>query len=265
MKKSLYKDERGLGHVVLAVIIVAVIAVVGVVGWRIMQNNKTAKTPEQKAANSACMKVYNDKRLCDFAAANADLGKVAYTAVDNSTDAQGQTTQITIKSDGKGNISISSKSGNQSYNTITIGNTVYVQNGASWIKYTSNAPASTNPASDLKASFSDSSTPADKQIKYKSAGTAKCGNATCYKYQVIDPTTAGTTYIWINTSNNRLQRLTTSSSQGTNDFVISYGPVTITAPSPVSSPASALDPAQQAEMQAAQQAAQQAQQNAPQY
>lgn len=251
MKKSLYKDQRGMGHAVVVVLIVVVIAVVGVVGWRVMQNNKTpaaAKTTAGKSVNSACLKIYSDKNLCNAAAVSSDFAKLAYTVTDTSTDAQGQTSQITIKSDGKGDTAMSSSAGNQAYNTVTIGSTVYIQNGGSWIKYASNAPAPANPANDLKTAFSDASTPAAQRIQYKSLGKEKCGSATCFKYQVIDPANSGTTtYVWFNASNYRVQRMTTKSAQGTNDFVISYGPVTITAPSPVTS---ATDAASGAEAQA---------------
>lgn len=235
MKKSLFKDERGLGHAVVVILIVAVIAAVGIVGWRVMQKDNTvAKTPAQKTVNTACMKVYNDKNLCNAQTASLNFSKLAYTAVDTATDTQGQTSKFTVSSDGKGATSVTANSGGQSFSTITIGSTTYVKNGDSWLKYTSNAPATTNPASDLKTTFSDVNTPAAQQIKYKSIGKEKCGNVTCLKYQVIDPAMPGTTnYVWFSTKDYRLMRWYGKDANGTNDFVITYGSVKITAPTPV--------------------------------
>jgi hypothetical protein len=259
--KQLRKDERGIGHFLLAFLIVAALAAIGIVGYRVMHKDKTTadKTAASKSISdqASCMKIYHDKTLCTFAVNNAELSNLSYTAVDNSVDSEGQTSQITIKGDGKGNTSIDSKTGNQTYYAITIGNTIYVNsNNGGWIKYASNAPEVTNPTNKFKADFSTSSTPKDKQIKYKNLGKEKCGNDTCVKYQVLDPTAAGTNYIWINTSTNRLVRWTSKSADGTNDLAITYGSVTVTAPAGATDAGDATSADTQYQMQAAQQAAQ---------
>ena len=131
----------------------------------------------------------------------------------------------------------------------------------SWTKYSSgSAPSTTNPSSDIKTEFSDTSTPADKRIQYKSMGKEKCGKLTCYKYQVVDPASAGTTnYVWFDTKDYRLQRWYGKDANGTNDFVITYGSVKISTPSPVvdaSAPSAAGGTPSQAEINAAMQQAQ---------
>ncbi len=254
--KNVYKDERGIGHFLLAFLIVAVIAAVGIVGYRVMHKQKTpqekALSAKQASDQANCMKVYHDKTLCKFAVNYSDLANLAYTATDNSVDSEGQTSQITIKSDGKGNTSVSSKAGNQTYDAITIGNTVYINgNGGGWIKYSSDAPEVTDPTDTLKTDFSTPSTPAAEQIKYKNLGKEKCGADTCVKYQVIDPKSAGTNFLWINTKDNRLVHWYSKGADGTNDMVITYGSVTITAPANATDAAAAAA----AEMQAAQAAA----------
>lgn len=240
MSKSVNKDERGLGQVVVIILVVAVLAAIGVVGWKVTQKNKASNpassSPVAKATNTACLKVYSDKTLCNAEAANLNFEKTAYTAVDTGTDAQGQTSKITVSNDGKGNTSVTMASSGQSYSTITIGTATYTKSAGetSWTKYTANAAASTNPSSDLKTTFSDASTPADKRIQYKSLGKEACGNTTCFKYQVVDPATPGTNYVWFSTKDYRLMRWYGKGADGsTNDFVISYGAVKITVPSPV--------------------------------
>jgi hypothetical protein len=262
MKKLLYKDERGLGQVVVIVIVLLVVGAAGFAGWRVVQNKMTpaaAKTTAGKAVVSACMKIYSDKNVCNAAAVNSDFAKQAYTAVVTSTDAQGQASKITLESDGKGNTSFTTEAGGQGISTIEIGTTVYTKMAGSttWTKYTSNAPT-TNPSSDVKSQFSDASTPAAKRIQYKNLGKEKCGSVTCAKYQMIDPATPGTTtYGWFSTKDYRIQRISTKSAEGSSDFVITYTSVKITAPSPVTDAASATTGVPtQAEIQAAEQQAQ---------
>jgi hypothetical protein len=262
MRKSLYTDERGFGQVMVIVLVVAVIAIAGGIGWRVSQNNKkpaAAKTTVGKAINTACLKVYNDKTLCYAAAASSNFEKLAYTAVATNVDAQGQTSKLSLQSDGKGNSSFATESSGQSYNTVMIGSTVYVKNAGSstWVKYSSGTNASTtNPTSDLKTEFSDTSTPVEKRIQYKKLGTEKCGHLTCVKYQVIDPATPGTTnYVWFDTKDYRLQRWYGKDANSTNDFVITYTSVKITTPSPVATQADAGMPTQ-AQIQALQEQAQ---------
>lgn len=260
MSKSVYKDERGLGHAVVIILVVVVLSVIGAVGWKVMQNNKTSpalSTPAAKATNTACLKVYHDKLLCNVEAASSNFDKLAYTAVDTSVDAQGATSKFTISNDGKGNSSVTMAGGGQSFSSITIGTTNYVKNGDSWLKYASTASTTTdNPSKDLKTNFSDASTPADKLIQYKNLGKEKCGGISCAKYQVIDPATPGTNYIWFSTKDYRMMRWYGKSTDGsTNDFVITYGAVKITVPSPVVDASAAAGAASgtpsQAELQAA--------------
>jgi hypothetical protein len=253
VKKSLRTEERGLSHVLLVLLLVLVLAGVGFAGWRVLHKDKVNQSAAQGSSGSSCMDAYHDQTLCNFETAYADFSKLAFTAVDNSTDSMSQTSQITIKIDGKGNSSISSQAGNQTTNSIMIGNTTYVQNGDSWIKYTAAAPAVSNPAGELKLRFSSPSTPKDKRINYKKLGKEQCGDATCYKYQVSGPVTSGTTYIWINSGNYRLQRMTIKTSDGTDDISVTYGPVTITAPSPTTTPADASEATYQSWMQNAEQ------------
>ena len=261
MKKSLYKDEHGLGQVVVIIFVVAVIAAIGFIGWQIMQKNKTSNpassSPVAKATDTACLKVYNDKTLCNAEAASVNFDKLAYTAIDTSVDAQGQTSKITMSNDGKGDTSMTMEGGSQAFSSIQIGSTSYTKSpgSTSWTKYTS-APTTTNPSKDLKTQFSDTNTPAAKLIQYKDLGKDACGNVTCVKYQVVDPATPGTNYVWFSTKDYSLMRWYGKSADGsTNDFAITYGAVKITAPSPVVNASAAAGTPSQADLQAAQAAA----------
>jgi outer membrane lipoprotein-sorting protein len=252
--KKLSSDESGLSHVVLVILIVGVVAAIGIVGWRVMNKNKTDNSSgtvvvKTDKAEAQCNHVYHDKNLCKFASSGANFEKLSYVAVDTAKDTSGQTSTINIQSDGKGNSSVASAGGGASFASVSIGSTVYIKDNANnvWIKYPpTQASASQNPTKDIKADFSDSSTPADKQIKYKSLGKEKCGNLTCYKYQVIDPSSPNVTqYVWFDTKDYRLQRWSSSGADGSNDFVITYKSVKVNTPSPVQAAPSASGMTQQ--------------------
>lgn len=253
MKTSLRADQRGLGHLVIIVLIVVVVAALGFAAWRVSHKDEPKKatgTSTTSINDSDCLKVYDDKLLCDFATDNANFNKLSYTAVNDSADSMGQTTQITVQNNGTGSSSVSSKAGNSQFNSITIGPTTYVQNnGSAWVKYDHNAPASPSPANNLKFRFSTPGTTENQQVAYKRLGQERCGDADCYKYQVSGPTVSGTTYIWLDTETARLVRLTSKSGDGTNDITVTYGPVTIAAPSPTVTPAEASDATYESWMQ----------------
>lgn len=259
MKTSINRDQRGLSHVLLVMLLVIVIGGVGFAGWRVLHKDKQDKAIDKTAtsnADASCLETYHDKILCNFATANANFAKLSFTAVDNSTDNMGQSSQTTVKNDGQGNSSVSSQAGNSATNSVIIGKTTYIKDGNAWIKYDTNAPTLADPAGDLKLQFSNQSTPKDQRVNYKNLGKEACGNATCYKYQVGGPTTDGTTYFWIDAGSYRLQRLTIKTSDGTDDITITYGPVSITAPSPTITPDEASAATYESWMQNARQDAQ---------
>lgn len=261
MKYSLQSDQRGVSHVLVVLLLVVVLVVVGFAGWRVLDKDKTDKDTVKTATSAAdkdCLKVYDDTVLCDFATSNANFSSLAFTAINNSTDSMGQTTQTTIQNDGKSGTSLTAKAGNSTFNSIVIGPTTYVQNnGSPWVKYAHNAPVTASLTGNLKFNFSDPGTPKDQRVEYKKVGRERCGSADCYKYQVSGPAISGTTYIWINPDSDRLVRLTTKSSDGTNDITVTYGPVNITTPSPTITPTEASDATYESWMENARQNAQQ--------
>lgn len=60
IEKNLFKNENGLGHLVLVLVIVGIIGVAGIAGVRVYKNNnKTADNPAQKTSS----KKYDDQRV----------------------------------------------------------------------------------------------------------------------------------------------------------------------------------------------------------
>ncbi|HSX46249.1 MAG TPA: hypothetical protein VLG27_04605 [Candidatus Saccharimonadia bacterium] len=190
-----------------------------------------------KTIESDCLKSYsNDHVLCKFAVSASDITKLSYQATDTLTDAHGQSKTETIMNDGTtGNISVETSDQGKVSDVVQVGNTVYLkQSGANtWYKFTSNQPSNNNPANGLKPNFSSSSTPESQKIHYKSLGTEACGQLTCYKYEITRKGAPGkVTTVWFDTQDYRIQHWRSQSPNGTDDFVITYAPVSIATPSP---------------------------------
>lgn len=218
-------NSYGFSQLELAIVVVAVVVVV-VIGLFVWKNNSgPTLTSAQKTVQTACLKDYNDKKLCDFDALwVTSLGKTSYTMTLTGA------TSATFKADGKGNLSITTTSGDM----VSYKGAVYVLSPgvSTWVEYpagTSSAPTVPN----LASSFPSISSEHAKGVKYVYDGTVSCGSLTCYKYQVKDPTQTGTTeFDLFDTQNYQLQSATTKDSSGTTNINMSYSAVTITAPTP---------------------------------
>lgn len=239
MNQQIKRNENGFSQVIILIAIV-IIAAIGFVGYRVMNKSSAPavlSTPAGSAANSACLKVYNDKDFCKFAASFTLTG-VPYKAVFTSSQGTaGSSTSMTILTDSKGNTSLTSTSVGTEMAYITLDGTTYMKDTTdnTWWKFAAgnaSTPATTDPANEIKFDTTTTGTPT---TTYKKIGTEACGSATCFKYQVADASTAGTTqYVWINTKTYQMQRWSsTDSTNGTTDAVFTYQPVTITAPTPV--------------------------------
>jgi len=87
---------------------------------------------------------------------------------------------------------------------------------------------------------------------------------TCFKYQITDTSTPTTeTFVWFDTKDFLLRRITTKDGVNTSDMTLSYDKVSISTPSPVKSSSSSSDNTvpTQAQIDAAMQAAQDANAN----
>ena len=104
-----FKNQRG--NATMIVIGVVVVAVIGVAIWYAVShhNKSVATTPAAKATQSACMKLYNDNTICNFAVTAADFNTTSYTAT-ATTSANGTSSALTIKNDGKGNTEVTYES-----------------------------------------------------------------------------------------------------------------------------------------------------------
>lgn len=224
MGRFFKSQERGIGHVGVIAIIVALLAVGGV-GWWVWQKNNS---PLQKAIESAKCD-YEDKDICKFFASWKATEN--YT-VESTAEADGQTITTTIQSEGKDKTHVTF-AGGLTYETITIGDTVYTKAGDTWYKQTLSAEEVKNYQGDVDTDFTEPTN--GGKISYTKVGTEQCGDLTCFKYQIVDADTPDIKqFLWFDTQNYQLRRMQITNADGTVfEATFSYGKVSISEPSPV--------------------------------
>lgn len=248
MKKPLYQNNRGIAHLAVIVAVVVVVAV-GAAGWYAYQNrDKDSKNESAADANSvvadskiekACKKVYGDDDLCKFSSRYTATGP--YKATYANTDKNGKTSIMVMEVDSKNNSSVITKEGDTEVGAyISLNGDMYVKDMADgqWTKYpkSPDTPVSdNNPADNLKIDTKEDDKSEAERITYKKLGKEKCGNATCLKYQVIDPSKpTAESIIWFGDKDYQLHKWSFKDTEGNiniGEFV--YTAVTIKAPSPV--------------------------------
>lgn len=234
MTEKFQKNISGLAQVQLALLVVVVAAVVGVVAWRV-NGNSSSTTTVNKEVQDKCMAIVNDEKMCKFAGAFANA--TAYKASINASDKSGMSATYDLAYDSNNNVSnVLKENGQEKASMVIHGGITYVKDytDGQWFKYASgdkNAPESL----DLKKEFLKADFKNDKgeKLAYKNLGTEKCDKLTCYKYQENDPQKPGeTTYLWIDTKDFLLRRVSVEADSLKTEMSLTYGSVTISAPSP---------------------------------
>lgn len=236
MKHTLATKQRGVGHVGLILVIV-VILVVGGVGWFVWQRNKDDKKPSvesslQEIINKANCP-YEDKELCKFFASYKAQDYYTLTA---TSENEGQKATTTMQAEGEDKYHVKIE-GPLSYEIITIGNSSYTKaaNGT-WYKQTITPDKAKEYKGEAGVELSEPTTAQSSGTEpaYQRLGKEKCGDQTCFKYQVTDPADPATAqFIWFDDKDYQLRRLQTASGDTTFDATFSYSRVSIKEPSPV--------------------------------
>jgi hypothetical protein len=239
MGMKLFKDQRGIGHVIEIVVIAVILLGVGAfIWWRVAgsqqqsgTNNSSAQSAlEQAIASASC--TYEDKDLCKFMTGwkvGADI------KVESTQTADGTATVSTFVSTQKGaNSHLIMTIGDKPYETITIGLTRYTKSGdGTWWKEVIPQTKVEESTSTYDPSFDEPSTgdTAVDKTSYKKLGTEACGSLTCLKYQIIDPENPATQYLWFDTQNYQLRRMLMEDSTSKFDQTYTYENVSVSAPS----------------------------------
>lgn len=199
-------------------------------------SGSTAKSSSSvnKEVQDKCKADVNDELFCKFAGHFASVGDYKVTV--NTTDQSGASV-LELASDSKGNSTMLVKqNGQEQGSVIVFSGTTYSKDytDGTWFKFSSSD--TTKPAAlDLKKEFVKGDFKAEdgQKIDYKNVGTEKCGNLNCHKYQVVDPTKQGEEgFIWFDTKDYLLRRVTIKNSDTNTDMSLSYSAVNISAPSP---------------------------------
>lgn len=233
------QDQRGIIHILEIVIIAVIIIAIGVfIWWRMSgsKNSPTANAPtaQQIIADAACQNAVHDADLCKFFTSFKD--QKYSTVTSTSTAADG--TKSTSRYQSSGSNYHMTLSGSTNYETISIGQDIYIKGGDTWWKQTipQTDISKYNLSTDSNVNFTEPTTNATTpEPTYKKIGTEACGNLTCFKYQIVDPANPGDTqYVWFDNSSYQLRRMRMQSSDGSStDSTFDYSKVTISAPSPV--------------------------------
>ena len=236
MTKKFQKNESGIAHVLLALLVVIVLAAIGAVAWKVNDNRSTTTTSINKEVQDKCTTAVNDEQFCKCAGAFGNVGDYKVTV--NSTD-QTSTSVLELANDSKGNSSMLVKvNGQEQGNVVVYSGVTYSKDytDGQWFKFAASDTAKPETV-DLKKEFLKSDFKGDngQKLEYKKIGTEKCDALTCYKYQVVDPEkTTETDFLWFDTKDYLLRRATVNDSNaGTNvEMTITYGSVVISLPSP---------------------------------
>jgi hypothetical protein len=245
MTLSIKNDQRGVAHLALILVAVVVVAGVGFASWRVTSKKSDDKASvssgaavSAKEAVKACNKVFHDKDLCKFTG-NYTIDKLSYKVVMNQDDT-GSKGSGTFLSDGTGNSRMTATVAGQANDFISLnGGVSYMkdQSDGKWLKFANKeagkmTPEATSPTKSVKFDTAVDAAAAAK-ISYKKLGKEKCGNLTCFKYQMIDRTRPKTLdYFWFDTKEYRMQRFYSKGENSSTDMVITYQKVNISAPSP---------------------------------
>lgn len=217
----------------IPIFIVALLLVAGFAGWHFTKKDSSPASKAIKEAMVSCNQ--NDKDLCKFIASWKENNYYTITA---TTESEGQKQSFILRTIGNDRTHmISSGRNNESYEVITIDNTMYTKDPSdgTWWKQTL-ADDESKPGKDFKVDFDDpdKNTPeADKTI-YKKIGKEPCGKLTCFKYQIIDPNAKDEQhFIWFDDKDYQLRRMTTEGPSGKSEMAFNYDKFTIEEPSPV--------------------------------
>lgn len=234
MKYNKQSDERGIAHIGVLLVGVLVLVGIGFAGWRVIHKDKAPSSPSQAIKQAAATCDYDDKDLCKFMASWKENKYYKISAVTNSNDGDSSYTYEAVGTDKYHIIA----NGSMSYEMIGIGTTTYTKDATDgkWWKQTlkTEQQKDFSLSDDLQFNESTNSEKEGAKTTYKKLLQEQCGNLTCLKYQVINPSKTNTTeYIWFDTKDYRLRRTVSQGKEEKTTMLFSYEQVTINEPTSV--------------------------------
>lgn len=234
---GLIKSMKNKGFSPILIVVAVVVVLLGVGGFAFMNKGGKVALPGGIGLNPNCK--YNDPDLCKFM--NNWKAQKDYSITYTSSDKNGQKTsegKFEIQGEGKFHM-VTSVAGKEQFNTITIGDTTYTKDYTD-NKWWKQKQDKTQEGLTDKFKFDfDKKTVDGKEVEdkttYTKIGQEACGELTCFKYQVVDPSFTETTeFIFFDTSQYLMRMSRTVDKNGeVNESVFAYGAVNISEPSPV--------------------------------
>lgn len=213
--------------------LVAAVVVVGG-GILLATSGGEKKLTINKDLQQKCMTDVNDETFCKFAGA---FGATQYYKVSATTTGPEGTASVELSGDSRDNSQMVVKqNGQEQANLVVYSGVTYSKDYSDnqWFKFASD-DANKPEVTDLKKEFAkgDFKNEQGQKIDYVKTGTEKCGNLTCFKYQVKDPAKpAEESFLWFDNSDYLLRRITVKDGQISTDMSVTYQSVSITEPSP---------------------------------
>lgn len=236
MFKAKKSNQEGIAVLVI-VLVIAAIAVVSAAGYFVYSRNNDSDngtstqltSSEKKAVEAECRKSIDDKDFCKFAS-NIDFGgeyRMTLTSSDGSMVTE-------IDGDNSSTVMTSGDGSESKFIYLNGATYTYDNDEGVWLKYTNDLATDFTVDLDEEFNFDDETVPETERETYESKGKEACGNLTCFKYQIVDPTSPDTEqYVWFDDDEYKLRRFQIIESGQTSEGTIEYVEITISEPSPV--------------------------------
>jgi hypothetical protein len=209
---------------------------------------KVTQTAEQKAAEQELLKNCTyDKEICQYMVAQMRAYESGFT-MNSTTAIRGKTDiedESITKMDGKGNMStVSMKDGKETSAMVVFNNATYFKDYGedTWMKMSSQDTNSEDNLLDIPNTIEEIQQSFEEETLttvYNKLGQEPCGSMapglTCDIYEMYEQDSDDfKTKLWIDTKEHLSRKMESNfTGNGTNTIVFTYGPVTITEPSPV--------------------------------
>ncbi|MCX6731250.1 MAG: hypothetical protein NTZ55_05360 [Candidatus Roizmanbacteria bacterium] len=223
--------------------VIGILLILGVGGFIYFQQKSSPPvSPEIKKAQQEVMaNCKYDPDFCKYAANGIVAMSGGYTMTSESSY-EGKKSKMVMKADGKENMeSTTFTDGKEEGSFITLNKITYMKgpNEKEWTEFPPSKDETGKPTANLfdfeglKKELGDVTKEVADTLVVKKVGTEACGKLTCTVFEMTEKVTNSTTKIWVDTREYRARKMETTSKMGVSTMTFEYGPVTITAPSPV--------------------------------
>ena len=223
--------------------VIGILLIVGAVVFFFMQKKSGPPvSPEVKKAQQEILSQCKyDKDFCKYAANGMVAMGSGYTMTSESTY-EGKKTKMVMKSDGKENSeSTTFTDGKEQGRFISLNKVTYMKGPGEtvWTEFPATKDETGKQTTNLfdfeslKKELGDVTKEVVDTLTVKKIGTEKCGKLSCTLFEMSDSKFGSHTKIWVDTKDYLARKMEMESETGISTMTFDYGPVTITAPSPV--------------------------------